>query len=268
MAMDWAVDWLKKNNYSVKQWCRLLDKNQDELALNPELEDQIKAVQKSPHDTDEKKILLVQKLLHDVASLSREQVPCAMKLAETFEVAIFNEMTAQTFVSGKKPPLLARALRATEAIQALLINNASLLKLLNNPAWLAHGNRGTLTPHTLYLLDRFSTCTRHHVQAETRLLNYFEQANRQSDVVAINNSNTSLAELLNWTIEEVSTLTADLPHQRARSMEEVDWVIRCKNCCEETGLSVNNLKLAALLNTEKPAADWKTVGEALIAAHF
>jgi hypothetical protein len=268
MAMDWAVDWLKQNNYSVKQWCRLLDKTQDELALNPTLEDQIKVVQNSPHDTNEKKVLLVQNLLHDVAALTREQVPCAMKLAETSEVAIFDEMTPQTFVSGKKPRLFASALRATEAIQALLISNASLLSLLNNPAWLAHGNSGTLTPHTLYLLDRFSTCTRHHVQAETRLLNYLEQANGQSDAVAINNSNTSLAELLNWTIEEVGTLTADLPHQRARSMEEVDWVIRCKKCCEETGLSVNNLKLAASLNTEKPTADWKTVGEALIAANF
>jgi len=268
MAMDWAVDWLKQNNYSVKQWCRLLDQTQDELVLNPQLEDKIKIIQKSPHDTSEKKALLVQKLLHEVAFLSSEQVPCAMKLAETCEVDIFDEMTAKTFDSGKKTRLFARALRATEAIQALLLSNTSLLKLLNNPAWLALGNSGTLTPHTLYLLDRFSTCTRHHVQAETRLLNYLEQANGQSDTVTINNSNISLAELLNWTIEQVSTLTADLPNQRARSMEEVDWVIRCKKCCEETGLSVNNLKLAVSLNIEKSTADWKAVGEALIAAHF
>jgi hypothetical protein len=268
IAMDWAVEWLKQNNYSVKQWCRLLDKNQDELALNTTLESKIKAVQKSPHDTDDKKISLVQRLLHDVTSLSMEQLPCAMKLAGTSEVAIFDEMNTQTFVSGKKSPLLARTLRAIEAIQALLISHVSLLKLLNNPAWLAHGNNGTLTTHTLYLLDRFSTCTRHHVQAETRLLEYLEQANKQSDAVAIKNTNISLAGLLSWAIEEVSALTADLPHQRARSMDEVDWVIRCKNCCKETGLSANNLKLAASLNTEKSAADWKTVGEALIAAHL
>lgn len=267
MAMSWAVDWLKNNNYPVKQWCRLLDKSQDELALNPALEKRISIVQHSPHDTTEKKTLLVQKFLLDVASLAVEQVPCAMKLANTCEVAIFDEMTAPAFLSGKKPPSLARTLRATEAIQALLISNASLLKLLNNPAWLAHGNSGTLTPHTLYLLDRFSTCTRHHVQAETNLLKYLEQANGQPNAVAIASLNTSLAKLVDWTTEEISAVTADLPHRRARSMEEVDWVIRCKKSCKETGLSVNYLKLAVRLNTENPAADWKILGEALIAAH-
>lgn len=267
MALDWAVEWLKKNNYSVQQWCRLLCENQDEQALNPELEKQISIVKNCPHDTDEKKIVLIKNFLNTVAALSEEQVPCAMKLAETSEIAIFEEMSAPTLASGKKHPLLARALRAIEAIQALLLSNDSLLKLLNNPAWLAHGNSATLTPHTLYLLDRFSTCTRHHVQAEIRLLTYLEQAIGQPDPVAIQTLNTALAELLDWTTEEVSALTADLPHQCAQSMEEVDWIIRCKNCCKETGLSVQNLKLASRLNTRTPAADWKTVGEALIAVH-
>ena len=267
MAMDWAVDWLKKNNYSVKQWCRLLDENQDEQALNPELEKQISIVRNRPHDTDERKIVLIKNFFNTVGALSEEQVPCAMKLAKTSEIAIFEEMSAPTFVSGKKHPLLAKALRAIEAIQALSLSNDSLLKLLNHPAWLAHGNSATLTPHTLYLLDRFSTCTRHHVKAEMRLLTYLEQASGQSDPVAIQNLNTTLAGLLDWTTEEVSALTADLPHQCARSMEEVDWIIRCKNCCKETGLSVQNLKLASRLNTKTPAADWKTIGEALIAVH-
>ena len=267
MALDWAVDWLKKNNYSVQQWCRLLYENQDEQALNPELEKQISIVHDSPHDTDEKKNVLIKNFLNTVAALSEEQVPCVMKLAETSEVAIFEEMTAPTFVSGKKPPSLAKALRAIEAIQALLLSNDSLVKLLDNPAWLAHGNSATLTPHTLYLLDRFSTCTRHHLQAEIRLLKYLEQAYGQSEPVAIQNLNTSLAELLDWTTEEVAALTVDLPHQCARSMEEVDWIIRCKNTCKQTGLSTHNLKLATRLNTKTPAADWKTLGEALIAIH-
>ena len=267
MAMDWAVDWLKRNQYSVKQWCRLLDKTRDDVALNTELENLVKALKAKPHDTDDKKNLLIQTLLHDVASLSLDEIACAMKLAGTSEVAIFDEITAQTLLSGKRLPLLASALRAGEAVQALVLTNDALLKLLNNPEWLAYGNSGALTPHTLYLLDRFSTCTRHHVQAETRFLKYLEQTNSPLDAMALLNFNITLTELLDWTIEEVSALTADLPHHCARSIEEVDWVIRCKNGCNETGLSMNNLKLAASLNTEKPAADWKIVGEALVAAH-
>jgi len=267
MAMDWAVTWLIKNNYSVKQWCRLLDTSYEKIELNPKLEKRIRTIQDSPHDTDEEKTLLVQTLLQDVASLSKEQVPFAMKLAQTSEVEMFDEITSPAFFSGKKPSSLAKVLRATEAIQALLISNLSLLKLLNNPTWLAHGNSGTLTPHTLYLLDRFSTCTRHHVQAELRLLEYLEQVNGQLDAAAIKNANTALAKLLDWTIEEVSSLTTHLTDQCARSMKQVDWVIRCKNGCKETGLSVNNLGLAARLDNDTTAAEWKTLGEALIAAH-
>ncbi|MHC8404351.1 Tc toxin subunit A [Pseudomonas sp. TMB3-21] len=267
MAMDWAVDWLRQNKYSVKQWCRLFDKTRDDEALNTELENLVNALKTKPHDTDDKKNLLIQTLLLDVASLSLDEIACSMKLAGTSEVAIFDEIAANTSVSGKRLPLLASALRAGEAVQALVLTNDALLKLLNNTEWLAHGNSGTLTPHTLYLLDRFSTCTRHHVQAETRFLEYLERAHGPSDAVAIMNTNITLTELLDWTIEEVSALTADLPHHCARSIEEVDWVIRCKNCCNETGLSMNNLKRAVSLNTEKPAADWKIVGEALVAAH-
>lgn len=267
MAMDWAVDWLRQNLYSVKQWCRLLDKTRDDVELNAELENLVNALKTKPHDTDDKKKLLVQTLLHEVASLSLNEIACAIKLAGTSELAIFDEITIQTLLVGKRLPLLASALRAGEAVQALSLTNDALLKLLNNPEWLAHDNRGTLTPHTLYLLDRFSTCTRHHVQAETRFLQYLEQANGQSDAAAILNFNITLTELLNWTIEEVSALTADLPHHCARSIEEVDWVMRCKNCCNETGLSMNNLKRAVSLTTEKSAADWKIVGEALLAVH-
>jgi hypothetical protein len=49
-------------------------------------------------------------------------------------------------------------------------------------------------------------------------------------------------------------------------MEDVDWVMRCQACCEDTGLSANILLKAIELITDSPTSDWKTVGEALIAA--
>lgn len=49
-------------------------------------------------------------------------------------------------------------------------------------------------------------------------------------------------------------------------MEALDWVIRCQACCVSTGLSAELLLKATALNPQSPASDWKTVGEALIAA--
>lgn len=79
-------------------------------------------------------------------------------------------------------------------------------------------------------------------------------------------SNGLLANLLNWSIEEVSCLTALLGQNRARTMEEVDWIMRCQTCCKRTGLSASLLLNATALTADSSTSDWKTVGEAVLAA--
>jgi len=143
------------------------------------------------------------------------------------------------------------------------LSSGTLQRLISTPTWLASDNQGTLTPHTLYLLERFSHCARHLSQSETPLLHYLQLANQQDSEAG---ANRLLANLLSWDSTEVSCLTAQLPERRAKSMETVDWVMRCQACCQQTGLSASLLLKAAALNADSETVYWRTVGEALIAA--
>ncbi|WP_422777024.1 Tc toxin subunit A [Pseudomonas mediterranea] len=259
MDLDWAVDWLKQNNRDVMQWCRLFDTAEDDLPLNQHLEKRLAVLlAEAAKPGDEQR--LVEVLLHDLVDLSAEYVPCAMQMAGTTAASIVDAIKASP---GKMPPSLASLLRAAQACQGSHLSSGTLQRLISTPTWLASDNQGTLTPHTLYLLERFSHCARHLSQSEAPLLHYLQLANQQDSEAG---ANRLLANLLSWDSTEVSCLTAQLPDRRAKSMETVDWVMRCQACCQQTGLSASLLLKAAALNADSEAVDWRTVGEALIAA--
>lgn len=259
MAMDWAVDWLRQNNRDVLQWCRLFNVSNNDWPLNQNLEKRLakfqadtNASQDHPHQ--------VELLLHDMADLPAEYVPGVLQMAGTDARAI---VTAIQHAPGAMPPLLATVLRTAEACQRLHLSSSTLKVLMENPTWLAPRLSATLTPHTLYLLECFSHCARHQAQSEDNLLHYLQVANQEQSEKA---TNGLLAKLLNWSVEEVSSLTASLDTRRADSMEAVDWIMRCQACCQQTGLSANLLIKAIKLETASSASAWKIVGEALIAA--
>jgi hypothetical protein len=202
----------------------------------------------------------VELLLHDMADLPAEYVPGVLQMAGTDARAI---VTAIQHAPGAMPPLLATVLRTAEACQRLHLSSSTLKVLMENPTWLAPRLSATLTPHTLYLLECFSHCARHQAQSEDNLLHYLQVANQEQSEKA---TNGLLAKLLNWSVEEVSSLTASLDTRRADSMEAVDWIMRCQACCQQTGLSANLLIKAIKLETASSASAWKIVGEALIAA--
>jgi len=264
MAMDWVVDWLKQSNRDVLQWCRLFDETKDNLPLNTNLENRLKTLKTHANpDNDQQR---VESLLHNIADLSAEYVPSVMKMAGTSAMAVFAEINALTPV--KITPLLAKVLRAAEACQGLHLSSSTLQNLMNNPTWLASNSQGTLTPQTLYLLERFSHCARHQTNSEESLLHYLHLANQlsQEDQSTSNFANQLLANLLNWTTDEVSFLTKPFPHKCAQSMEAVDWIMRCQACCKSTGLSASLLLKATALTAGSSISDWKTVGEAVLAA--
>ncbi|MGD8219703.1 Tc toxin subunit A [Pseudomonas thivervalensis] len=261
MAMDWAVDWLRQNNRDVLPWCRLFNVSRNDWPLNHNLE---KRLAKFQADTKASKDHqhLVEVLLHDVADLPAEYVPCVLQMANTDVTAV---VAAVKESAGTMPPLLAAILRIAEAGQRLHLSSGTLKVLMDNPTWLASHPSRTLTPHTLYLLECFSHCARHQAQSEENLLHYLQVAN-QGTQGSEKDANDLLAKLLNWSAEEVSALTARLAPRRAKTMEAVDWVMRCQACCASTGLSADGLLKATGLETDSPLTDWKTVGEALIAA--
>lgn len=261
MALDWAVDWLRQNDRDVLQWCRLFDEATHDLPPNENLEQRLaklRAEANASHDPQR----LVEMLLHDLADLSAEYVPCILQMAGTDAAAVAAAIQAS---SGIMPPLLATLLRIAEACQHLHLSSSTLKALMENPAWLASYTSKSLKPQTLYLLERFNHCARHQAQSEENLLHYLQVAN-QDGPHQEKEANRLLASLLNWNTEEVSSLTVLLPSKRAKTMEAVDWVMRCQACCVSTGLSADLLLKATALQTASPATDWKIVGEALIAA--
>lgn len=260
MALDWAVDWLRQNNRDVAQWCRLFDTNENDLPLNQNLEKRLATLLADANLGDDRH--LVETLLHDMADVSAEYVPGVLQMAGTSATAIVETIKASP---GKMPSLLATVLRTAQACHGLHLSSNTLQQLMNKPKWLTSKSSGTLTPHTLYLLERFSHCARHQAQSEANLLHYLQLANQRTQAPE-EDANSLLAKLLDWSIDEVSCLTAQLQHKRATSMEAVDWVMRCQACCKSTGLSASLLLRATALNADSATSEWKTVGEALIAA--
>lgn len=272
MAMDWAVDWLKQNHLDVLQWCRLFKDAGHDLPLNQKLEKRLAVLRKHAlpivqrehaQATDDDYQRLVETLLHDIADLSADYLPSVMKMAGLDAKDTVQDILANV---GKTPPLLARVLRTAEACQKLHLSSTTLQALMDDPTWLASNSSGTLTPQTLYLLERFSHCARHQAQSEENLMRYLQLANQNPSQLSAGAANRLLAHLLGWNPEQVSCLTAKLTSERAMTMQDVDWVMRCQACCISTGLSASLLLEAAALNKDSPPEKWKTVGEALIAA--
>ncbi|MHC8322396.1 Tc toxin subunit A [Pseudomonas sp. GB2N2] len=264
MAMQWAVDWLKQNNRDVLQWCRLFNSTQEALPLNPSLERHLETLRREATPSRDQQQRLVETLLHDIADLPADFVPCVMLMGGSSAEAVFADIQHTT--PGQMPQSLATVLRAVEACRGLDLSSSTLEHLMNQPTWLASNNPETLTPQTFYLLERFSHCVRHQTQSEDNLLHYLRLANQDSSRFSETKANGLLAKLLNWSSEEVSSLTAILGNKCATTMEDVDWVMRCQDCCMRTGLSASLLLKATALTTDSPAPDWKAVGEALIAA--
>jgi hypothetical protein len=156
-------------------------------------------------------------------------------------------------------------LRHTEVAARLQLSNKALTNLLRRPSWLdTPDGRLNLSFKGLYLLDRFIHFLDAYRQPEEALLSYLDLANRASGKTTDHNSR--LAQLLNWTTAEVTVLTSKLPFQSARTMKEIDWVARCHATCKATGLSATALLKATSLDNASPVDQWKTVGEAIMAA--
>ena len=160
---------------------------------------------------------------------------------------------------------LSPLLRHTEAAVRLQLSNKALRTLLSTARWLdTPDGELSLSFKTLYLFDRFNHFLKTYQQPEESLLSYLKFADFfGGETQAINGR---LAQLLNWTTTEVTALTSTLSFGRAQTIKDIDWVMRCHDTCKATGLSASALLKAVALDNNSSAAQWKTVGEAVMAA--
>lgn len=230
-----------------------------DLRLKVDCKKKLKDMLLLAHD---RQLHLVEKLLQET---SRLPMNCAKGVLSWANVSAYEILSSA--LDGADSTRLFRTLqpvlRHAEAAVQLQLSNSALQMFLSHPEWLQEpGTPLTLTLSSLYLLDRFNHCMALSQLSEESLLGYLQLANSNATTAA---KNSLLAKLMKWTATEVSVLTTKLAYQQARTMKDVDWVMRCHTTCQATGLSAASLLAAtALKNTSSPA-DWKKVGEAVMA---
>jgi hypothetical protein len=261
MALDWASDWLKRANRDVTPLFKLFATSTDELPLDQNLDKRFKALLAKRASTEDDQHLL-ENLLHELVDLSADYVPCVLKMTGTTASEV---VAAISSPQGNMPAVLTRLLRNAKVCQALHLSASALQQLSAKPTWLSASASDPLTLHSVYLYERFSYCVRLNGSSEEQWLHYLQFANQDNGRHSEKAANKRLAELLGWTHGEVKSLTDNLTGKRARSVEEVDWIIRCQECSKSTGLSASLLLKTTALGSKSSTQEWKVVGEAIIA---
>ncbi|MBC3961864.1 Tc toxin subunit A [Pseudomonas simiae] len=244
MRLDWAVTWLRDNDTSVTQLRqRLL---LEPVADNPALK-------------------------RWVDLLPKGLEACIQEFLENPAPALYsNELKRYYRLHFKKtdtePTHLILLAPDITTLLPLPVNSTSLRQLLINPHWLDSEKSPTelveLSLGTLYLLQRFRDCCERYGLAQDSLLEYFESANSNGSQTL----DTRLSQWLGWDEKELRALTETLPTHRVKSMDQLDWIMRCRQACTITRLSSQMLLDASELDTASDFNKWKLVGEAIIAA--
>ena len=149
---------------------------------------------------------------------------------------------------------------------AFTLTPATLSLFLAHPDWFGVSNT-TLTLTLLYRLSRYADWLG-IASDEDRVLGYLAWVNDTTTPDATQAAET-LALLLDWESSEVVDATAALPDELAKTVADVDYVMRLRTLSMETGLSVTPLlatgELAPGRVTETWGA-WQAAGESLVAA--
>nr|WP_314574873.1 Tc toxin subunit A [uncultured Pseudomonas sp.] len=151
----------------------------------------------------------------------------------------------------------------------LKVSRPSFLAFAAHPAWLDPAVTATLsvTLASVYLLDSFSRWIKRTQHPQQSFIDYLEMANAITDDPEYSiRCAEVLAPLLDFPVSEVLVACAEIEEGIAKCMADVDWLLRVKDTCDASGLSVSHLLLATSLTPDSPSADWQTVGSAAVAA--
>jgi len=149
---------------------------------------------------------------------------------------------------------------------AFSLTPAALSLFLAHPDWFGVSDT-TLTLTLLYRLSRYADWLG-VAGDEDRVLGYLAWVNGATPPDATQAAK-ALALLLGWESSEVVDATAALPGSLAKSVTDVDYVMRLRTLSAETGLSVTPLLATGEL-TPGGVTDtwdaWQSAGESLVAA--
>ncbi|WP_312454426.1 Tc toxin subunit A [Pseudescherichia sp.] len=149
---------------------------------------------------------------------------------------------------------------------AFSLTPATLSVFLAHPGWFGVGDT-TLSLSLLYRFSRYGDWLK-VAGDEDRVLAYLSWVNGATPPDAAKAAE-ALALLLGWESSEVADATAGLPGSVAKSVTDVDYVMRLQRLSAETGLSVTPLLATGALapgNVTDTWDAWQSAGESLVAA--
>jgi len=149
---------------------------------------------------------------------------------------------------------------------AFSLTPATLRLFLAHPGWFGVSDT-TLTLALLYRFSRYGDWLK-VAGDEDRVLAYLSWVNGTTPPDAAKAA-SALALLLEWESSEVADATASLPGSLAKTVTDVDYVMRLQQLTAATGLSVTPLLATGELapgSVSDTWAAWQSAGESLVAA--
>ncbi|MGX1084701.1 Tc toxin subunit A [Pseudomonas sp. AP3_22 TE3818] len=228
-------------------------------------------------DAHDRQTQLLEALFQETAKLPTDRSTAVIQWAHSSVYSILVDALSQD--ASMLIEHFQRVSRHAEIALQLRLSNSAIRLFVVNPDWLGgdqySGSNSEPSLSDLYLFERFSHWLHAQREPEDTLLSYFSLANpaaaklknKALRQVAAETANSALARLLEWPAKEIEVLTATLPDKRAKSMAQVDWVRRCQATCQASGLSAKALLQATELNDQSTLDAWKSVGDAVMAAH-
>lgn len=259
LAMDWTINWMRSAGLTMAQLCRMLGRTSS-VPHSPALNKHLSAIRAMKNTASAKqKTLAVQQLLQDVMGLGAAYVPCVMKMVNSSEEMLLAEL------KSSKTALLVKCLSAGEVCLALHIKSDDLSTFLEKPELLISDWKADLTLRSLYYLERFAYYCRQKSFTDNKLIAYLNNVTQYKNTPfsLAQKANTDLASLINGG-NPVDALTATFDNKCVDNLEKLDWINRCLDACNRTGLSPDSLLQSLALNSKSSMTQFQNVALALL----
>ena len=268
VALEQAVVWLKKHHLTPVHLLMLLGTENPTLVATPQamnLFNDLKQFLEMGGEKTEAEVTAALsqaliKLYHVAPDLAFNLVQWIGKdfaisiLAEVD--ALKDEVTDVASLQAKGGAFLNKVydLERHVASSNFLKLTKTELQLLNShpeyfPSQVSAGEPAKLDFKLLYLLTRLKDWLALSTETEEKLLSYFTFAHTQP--VDKQHCIDLLAESMHWDKREIEFLfdRLDNPTKVAKTMSDIDWILRIKELCMQTGLPANQLIALATLGS-------------------
>ncbi len=213
--------------------------------------------------------------LAQLFSTAQSLSPCLLQWAGDSEYRLLSDSLTMNSGAALTDPSQVPATYLTDLFAlgqragistAFGLTPATLSLFLAHPAWFGVGDT-TLSLTLLYRFSRYGDWLK-VAEDEDRVLAYLSWVNAATPPDATQAAE-ALALLLAWESSEVADATAGLPGGLAKTVTDVDYVLRLQQLSAATGLSVTPLLATGELapgGVSDTWDSWQSAGESLVAA--